>query len=184
MCSANRASKIVRPWWLLLLVASCTSGVPLEKSSAPKRAIRRAFDGAPPVIPHENIGAACTSCHSDAGIEVKGLGFAPPSPHAKTSGLSDRSRCRQCHVFRRTEGVFRKSRFVGLPQNLRSGARLYSTGPPVIPHDVLMRENCAACHTGKAARAEILTPHPERRHCQQCHVPQIRSAGLFAREQP
>jgi cytochrome c-type protein NapB len=34
-----------------------------------------------------------------------------------------------------------------------------------------MRENCAACHTGPAAREEIRTSHPERTRCRQCHVP-------------
>jgi hypothetical protein len=34
-----------------------------------------------------------------------------------------------------------------------------------------MRENCAACHTGPAAREEIRTTHPERIRCRQCHVP-------------
>jgi cytochrome c-type protein NapB len=34
-----------------------------------------------------------------------------------------------------------------------------------------MRENCAACHSGPGARAEIITTHPERVRCRQCHVP-------------
>ncbi len=42
--------------------------------------------------------------------------------------------------------------------------------PPVIPHQLLMRENCAACHTGPAAREEIRCTHPERVRCAQCHV--------------
>jgi cytochrome c-type protein NapB len=33
-----------------------------------------------------------------------------------------------------------------------------------------MRENCAACHAGPAAREEIRTSHPERTRCRQCHV--------------
>ncbi len=153
----------------------------VEKTPAFDRATRRAFDGAPPVIPHAPQGAACTSCHNDRGLQVPELGFAPPSPHALTAGLSDRSRCRQCHVFRTTDELFRTSTFAGLDQNLRKGERLYGRAPPVIPHDVLMRENCAACHDGPAAREPIRTPHPERVRCRQCHLERHRSVGRFRR---
>ncbi len=168
--------------WFLLLVA-CPDAKTIEKTPPKGRAVRRAYDGAPPVIPHQNVGADCTRCHNREGLEVPGLGFSPPSPHAKTAGLSDLARCRQCHVFRVTGEVFKQSEFVGMPQNLRRGARLYASAPPVIPHDVWMRENCAACHTGKAARESIRTSHPERTRCRQCHLEQKRGAGTFARGQ-
>lgn len=153
----------------------------VEKSSASERATRRLFDGAPPVIPHGQLGAKCTGCHNERGLEVPELGYAPPSPHEKTDGLSDRSRCRQCHVFRAADGVFRKSNFAGLEQNLRKGERLYAGAPPVIPHDTLMRENCAACHDGPAAREPIRTSHPERARCRQCHVERDRDVTAFVR---
>ena len=35
---------------------------------------RRAYDGAPPTIPHEAFGASCIECHRPAGIEVAELG--------------------------------------------------------------------------------------------------------------
>lgn len=148
------------------------------KSSAVERAERRAYDGAPPTIPHAPFGAACSACHTPAGMEVPDVGFAPPSPHAETAGLGLAARCTQCHVFRQTEQLFVPSQFTGLRQDLRQGRRLNPLAPPVMPHSVFMRENCLACHSGPAAREEIRTPHPERARCAQCHVEQ-RSTGLF-----
>jgi nitrate reductase (cytochrome), electron transfer subunit len=142
------------------------------KSSPTVRSARRLYDGAPPTIPHAPVGASCTECHNERGLEVPGLGYAPPSPHERTRGLSAVSRCQQCHVFATTEKTFRPNAFVGLPQDLGAGRRLYAGAPPVLPHPVFMRENCAACHTGPAAREEIRTSHPERQRCQQCHVGQ------------
>ena len=43
--------------------------------------------------------------------------------------------------------------------------------PPVIPHQLQMRENCLACHAGPGAPKEIRVSHPERINCRQCHVP-------------
>lgn len=167
---------------LALALAACSRGagdgrapVPGEdgrfKTAAPLRALRRAYDGAPPVIPHAPFGVDCASCHNERGIEVPGVGFAPPSPHAKTSGLSEISRCEQCHVQRTTEALFAENGLVAMAQDLRRGSRLYDGAPPVIPHRVFMRENCQACHAGAAAREEIRCSHPERARCQQCHVP-------------
>jgi cytochrome c-type protein NapB len=150
------------------------------KSSATARAIRRAYDGSPPVIAHAPMGAACTQCHDDRGMEVPGLGYAPPSPHEKTAGLSALSRCEQCHVYHNTDGLFVATSFEPLSQELRRGTRLYGGAPPVIPHLLQMRENCTACHSGPAAREEIRCTHPERARCQQCHVP-VSTTAEFAR---
>ncbi len=144
----------------------------IAKTSAQDRAQRRAYDGAPPVIPHETFPSPCTECHNERGIQVNGVGFSPPSPHELTAGMSATSRCVQCHVFKTTAGEFRTSSFAGLQQDLRHGRRLNSLAPPVIPHLVLMRENCFACHDGAAAREEIRTSHPERERCRQCHLEQ------------
>ena len=43
--------------------------------------------------------------------------------------------------------------------------------PPVIPHQLQLRENCLACHAGPSAPKEIRVTHPERVNCRQCHVP-------------
>ncbi len=150
------------------------------KTSATGRAERRLYDGAPPVIPHEDPGMECIQCHNATGVSVPGLGFAPATPHELTEGMSAMSRCRQCHVFRTEDAVFVANRFVGLAQDLRRGSRLYPGAPPVIPHSLQMRENCQACHTGPAAREEIRTSHPERARCEQCHVPR-KTHQAFAR---
>lgn len=151
-----------------------------SKTSATLRAARRAYDGAPPVIPHAPFGAACTSCHTLAGMSVPDVGFAPPSPHNNTDGLSLVSRCEQCHVWQVTDELFVENGFEGIAQDLRDGARAHDLAPPTMPHSVFMRENCTACHSGPAAREEIRTDHPERQNCQQCHIPQA-STSLFAR---
>ncbi len=145
------------------------------------RAARRAYDGAPPVIPHEDFGLECAGCHdAEGGMELEEGAVAPPNPHLETRGLSDQARCRQCHVFKTTDEVFRENAFVGLPQDLRHGGRLHPLAPPTIPHPVFMRENCAACHTGPAAREEIRTSHPERTRCRQCHVEVTTREGFAA----
>lgn len=141
------------------------------RSSAEVRAARRAYDGAPPTIPHENMGVECTACHNADGMAVEGLGFAPASPHDATTNAGFTQRCRQCHVFVNDENVFVENDFVGLAQDLRRGGRMAGNSPPTIPHRILMRENCAACHTGPGARVEITSSHPERDRCRQCHVP-------------
>ena len=94
-------------------------------------------------------------------------------PHPTDDGPGDAAttRCRQCHVLVLDPGLFVENSFQGLRQDLRSGSRLYGGAPPTIPHKILMREKCAACHTGPGARVEIVTSHPERTRCRQCHVP-------------
>ncbi len=151
------------------------------KSSAEVRGARRLYDGAPPTIPHMDFGADCAACHDSRGISVEGIGFAPPSPHGGTPEAGSTIRCRQCHVFVRTDELFVESTFDGLPQGLRLGGRPYPGAPPTIPHRILMRENCVACHTGPAAREEIRTSHPERVRCRQCHVP-VTTREVFAAE--
>lgn len=167
---------------ILLLLAACSGEadkVPVPghdgvvKTAALARAARRAYDGAPPTIPHQNFGMGCMNCHTERGMSVPQVGFAPPMPHEITDGLSAVSRCTQCHVFRETDETFRGSGFVGLEQDLRTGDRAHLLAPPVLPHPIFMRENCVACHTGPAAREEIRCDHPERPRCTQCHLPRL-----------
>ena len=174
---------------LVALLAACGDGdgrVPVPgregayKTAAAARALRRAYDGAPPVIPHENMGMGCMNCHTERGMSLPDVGFAPPMPHEITTGLSAMSNCTQCHVFRETEEVFRGNGFEGLLQDLRAGRQAHALAPPVMPHPVFMRENCSACHTGPAAREEIRCDHPERVRCAQCHVPRLTSM-MFTR---
>jgi cytochrome c-type protein NapB len=171
--------------FILALATSCSPTAdrasPADtKSAALVRAARRAYDGAPPTIPHAPMGAECIACHNARGLAVAGVGFAPPSPHELTPGLSSTSRCEQCHVYKRLDALFVQNEFVPLAQDLRPGTRLYSGAPPVMPHAMNMRENCQACHSGPAAREEIRCSHPERPRCEQCHVPST-TASSFQR---
>ena len=40
------------------------------RTAAAVRAERRAYDGAPPVVPHEDFGMTCVSCHNEQGVEL------------------------------------------------------------------------------------------------------------------
>jgi cytochrome c-type protein NapB len=170
-----------------LWLAACGRGdwVPVPgtegelKSSGSARAALRLYDGAPPVIPHGEYAVRCGSCHDSQGMGVAGVGFAPPSPHDDTKTAYATTRCRQCHVQVLDEGLFVETSFEGLEQDLRAGTRLYAGAPPTIPHKILMRENCAACHVGPGAREEIVTTHPERVRCRQCHAPVTTREGIL-----
>lgn len=149
------------------------------KSSGSVRAGLRLYDGAPPVIPHGEYAVPCGSCHDTQGIGVAGVGFAPASPHDDTGKANATTRCRQCHVEILDVSLFVGNSFAGLEQDLRLGTRLYAGAPPTIPHKALMRENCTACHVGPGAREEIVTSHPERTRCRQCHVPVTTRDGIL-----
>lgn len=164
---------------VVMLTACQREGAAVSQSPASVRATRRAYDGSPPAIPHAPFGAACTSCHGSEAMQIAGVGLSPMSPHgdAVAGALQ---RCEQCHVYKQTEALFRSSTFAGVAQDLRKGPRLYDGAPPVMPHDYFMREQCAACHVGDRARAEIRCSHPERVRCEQCHVPAT-TAAVFSR---
>lgn len=147
----------------------------VQLTSSGIRAQRRAYDGAPPVIPHKLQTAVCTTCHTEIGKAIPNMGFAPANPHASTPFAGSVQNCKQCHVFARDRKLFAKTSFTGLAQNLRRGERQYAGAPPVMPHGTLMRENCRACHTGNAARPEIRCSHPQRTNCRQCHVRSLTS---------
>ena len=173
-----RTTQIVGSFLLAALVAgiyvwfnTAAPGPGVVKTAAVLRAERRLYDGAPPVIPHGEMGASCISCHNEEGIEVAEVGYAPPTPHELTAGMSAMSLCTQCHVYQETDDLFVENGYVPFRQDLRKGRRLNPIAPPVIPHSIAMRENCLACHSGTAAREEIRTTHPERSNCRQCHVP-------------
>lgn len=135
------------------------------------RAERRAFSGAPPVVPHQidhRNTEACLVCHGQ-GLKV-GSVVAPRISHQTLTN------CTQCHV---------ESTNLDLPPNdrLRVGAsrfegmsspgpgeRAWPGAPPIIPHTTWMRENCASCH-GLVAQQGLRTSHPWRFNCTQCHAP-------------
>jgi cytochrome c-type protein NapB len=141
-----------------------------KEASSKLRASRRAFNGAPPVIPHpvENTtDAACYACHG-SGVNLAGF---------KASVMSHPflGSCVQCHApmapapFQDVDASVASS-FVGLPAP-QEGKRAYKGAPPTIPHSQWMRENCNACHGGPHGWAGMESTHPWRTNCTQCHAP-------------
>lgn len=136
------------------------------------RQSRRAYEGAPPVVPHpvvQSNSLSCLLCH-DKATRI-GDRIAPAVSHEKYAS------CTQCHV--EDSGVplewntasylkASTSRFEGV-HNTDSGTRAYQGAPPTIPHRTWMRENCMSCH-GDGGTSEILTSHPDRQSCTQCHA--------------
>lgn len=139
-------------------------------ASTRTRASRRAFNGAPPIIPHAVQGtsdAACYACHG------KGLLIDKKVAGQMSHGFL--ANCTQCHAlpppvpFASVDATV-ESTFVGLPAPTQ-GKRAYPGAPPTIPHSTWMRESCLACHGGKTAWLGLQSTHPWRSACQQCHAP-------------
>lgn len=134
------------------------------------RAARRAYDGAPPTIPHPVDGRNypnCTTCHLEAH-DIRGR-IAPAMSHTLSTN------CLQCHVV--TEAPMPGPLLEGGPQvatrfeGLRDpphGTRAWPGAPPTIPHRTFMRERCESCHGVVAS--SLRTSHPWRQSCNQCHA--------------
>ncbi|CAM1369644.1 nitrate reductase cytochrome c-type subunit [Tenacibaculum xiamenense] len=131
----------------------------------------RAFYGAPPSIPHEvnsdrNMGDnSCLKCHENGGYVEKYKAYTPVTPHP------EKINCRQCHVPQKTQTLFKATNFERGTTPMVGANNALDGSPPVIPHDLQLRENCLACHAGPSAPKEIRVTHPERINCRQCHVP-------------
>lgn len=145
------------------------------------RAERRAYDGAPPTIPHpvgQSQRAECLACHLE-GLRV-GERVASAMSHEPYG------QCTQCHVpsvsplpFDSFAGQARPhdgNRFVGL-EAVPVGERAWAGAPPTMPHKTLMRTVCGSCH-GTYGAEGLRTSHAERQNCLQCHAP---SAALDQR---
>jgi cytochrome c-type protein NapB len=104
-------------------------------------------------------------CHENGGFVQKFNAYAPVTPHPEMIN------CRQCHVTQNVETFFTEIDFAKV-QTPEVGVNNALPGsPPVIPHQIQMRENCLSCHAGPAAPKEIRVTHPERINCRQCHIP-------------
>lgn len=133
---------------------------------------RRAYAGAPPVVPHpieEREALACLSCHKTGSL-VGGL-RAPMMSHEEFS------MCVQCHAPMREEAPSVQARGSVGGQNTFAGVMeggpgeiAWSGAPPTIPHSMFMREQCNSCHGPYGAQG-LRTPHPVRSSCTQCHAP-------------
>ena len=160
---------------LAALAVACGPAAPAEMvaRSTGARAAGRAYDGAPPTIPHDAAIGSCVTCHDADGAAIAGVGVAPASPHGDGPASGALRRCRQCHVPATPTALLVASRFTGLQQGPWKGSRATVGAPPRIPHALQMRGECLACHAGPGARVELRTTHPERVRCRQCHVPEV-----------
>jgi len=173
----------LEPWKVPAPEPDVTIEIDLEarRASLATRAERRAYNGAPPVIPHA-VDAfdhdACLACHSE-GLRVESL-TARPLPHPYLRN------CMQCHappgsdalasVDDRSSVAAPENSFDGIAAPFQ-GERAWPGAPPTVPHSTWMRDNCLACH-GPGGWPGMETTHPWRRMCLQCHAP---SAALDQR---
>jgi cytochrome c-type protein NapB len=164
----------------------------------------RAYPGAPPRIPHalspdEFRTGVCRTCHERGGYSWRFAAYVPVTPHPEmgpcqqchvgedgvvdrtTPGADPNVRCAMCHGL--NGGPPRQEAALTWPTSAWPtwGRTTPDQLPPSIPHDLLLRGNCLACHSGPAAVAEIRTSHPERASCRQCHTLPDAGAEPFSR---
>ena len=131
------------------------------------RASRRAYDGAPPVVPHPvEDTTACLACHEE------GLALRDKQGTAMPHG--DLVSCTQCHVpsagempGQLLELEVAANGFVGM-ESPGPGPR-WGIAPPEVPHPTEMRQRCDSCH-GPNGLQSLQSTHPERQECSQCHA--------------
>ncbi|MDO5969095.1 multiheme c-type cytochrome [Flavivirga aquimarina] len=144
----------------------------------------RAYHGAPPSIPHpveehQNMGGqSCLKCHENGGFTEKFKAYAPVTPHPELVN------CKQCHVEQNTKTLFTSGHYASVEAPKAGVNNALLGSPPMIPHQIQLRENCLSCHAGPSAPKEIRVTHPERVNCRQCHVPnnkEMAAVGTFKR---
>ena len=156
---------LVIPLVASLHLAACDTGAPGTRPEVLHLQSNRAYDGAPPTIPHEVAALGrqdCLACHLD-GDAVSDGQRAKATPHPELE------RCVQCHLEQGTSAAFVASDFDGGVYPM--GERAHGEAPWLIPHPLTLRENCLGCHGPDGDEAALRTDHPERFRCQQCHLP-------------
>ena len=156
---------------LAKLSTTQASGATKEQVLA-QRASRRAYDGAPPTVPHpvrQQDANECMSCHEE-GLRARGR-LATPIPH------DDYRSCTQCHVVSEgpapgadyaPDGAYAGNTFVGIASPTE-GPRAWSIAPPQMPHQTQMRGECMSCH-GPMGQDPLQSTHTDRQSCEQCHA--------------
>jgi cytochrome c-type protein NapB len=139
---------------------------------------QRAYDGAPPTIPHaidQRSRPNCLLCHRD-GVTIEADLVAPAMSHDPAM-----TGCVQCHVTGGDPPVAGDGMAGGPPVattfandgRAGRGARAWPGAPPEVPHTTFLRERCASCHGVLASG--LRTSHACQQSCEQCHAP---AAGL------
>lgn len=172
--SASLAWRLNSPAPNLILESRANPAAVPDKFAARARAIEersllRAYEGAPPVIPHPiadlNV-QTCRACHAQ--------GLQAGDKVARMVSHTYLPNCTQCHV--EANGVFLGSEsgttntFVGLRSSGYGGTRAWAGAPPVMPHTTFMRTNCVSCH-GEHGYDGWRPDHLSRTNCVQCHAP-------------
>ncbi|MFO0880689.1 MAG: nitrate reductase cytochrome c-type subunit [Gemmataceae bacterium] len=143
----------------------------MRQQALADRARNRAYDGAPPTIPHgtdQMTTASCLLCHGQ-GIRVADrIASKISHPHYPN--------CTQCHVEmsrleldRQSSTTVVDNKFVGAYRS-GPGGRASPGAPPTIPHSTWLRQDCLSCH-GLLTRPGTRTTHPWLTSCTQCHAP-------------
>jgi len=137
--------------------------------SIEQRATLRAYEGAPPVIPHPiadlNV-QTCRACHAH--------GLQAGDKNVRMVSHTYLINCTQCHV--ESSGPFLgtapvpPNTFTGLRPSGYGGTRAWASAPPVMPHTTFMRTNCVSCH-GEHGYDGWRPDHLSRTNCIQCHAP-------------
>jgi len=167
----------------------------------------RAYEGAPPRIPHalsaeEFRTGVCRTCHERGGYSLRFAAYVPVTPHPElgmclqchvgddavmgtaSAAADPNARCPLCHGA--TGGAPIPAAAATWPTSVWPTLSRPRAGepPPPIPHDLQLRGNCLACHDGPAAVAGLRTTHPERANCRQCHLVADPEAKTYARPVP
>ena len=137
--------------------------------SIDERASLRAYEGAPPVIPHAiadiNV-QTCRACHAQ--------GLVAGDKIARMASHTYLINCTQCHVEAASpllgDDPGTANSFVGRRASGYGGTRAWSGAPPVMPHTLFMRTNCVSCH-GQFGYDGWRPDHLSRTNCTQCHAP-------------
>lgn len=137
--------------------------------SMEQRATLRAYEGAPPVIPHPIAALnvqTCRACHAE--------GLRTGDKVAKMASHTYMTNCTQCHVESAgpllDDTAAPASSFQGFRSSGYGGTRAWAGAPPVMPHTTFMRTNCVSCH-GEHGYDGWRPDHLSRTNCVQCHVP-------------
>lgn len=137
--------------------------------SMEQRAQWRAYEGAPPVIPHPIAGLniqTCRACHAS--------GITAGDKVARMVSHTYLMNCTQCHVEASPgmgdDHLAAGNTFAGLRPSGYGGTRAWAGAPPVVPHTTFMRTNCISCH-GEHGYDGWRPDHLARTNCVQCHVP-------------
>lgn len=133
------------------------------------RAALRAFEGAPPVVPHPIADLSvetCRACHAE--------GLLAGEKVARMVSHTTLTNCTQCHVeadpARKATAALAASSFEGMRASGYGGTRAWAGAPPTMPHSLFMRTNCVSCH-GEFGYDGWRPDHLDRSNCIQCHAP-------------